>query len=227
MAKVKPSGVIDTISGKLGGSLFLNTPNGVVVKQNSFSQQPKSPSQTIQRVKIGQVSQLWQQLDTTQKANWQAETVNYPYTNKLGLVSYYTAYQLFCKLNLSLQAVDEVSILNAPSFVAVSPSSLFSVVAGSATLSISYNSKQAGNVLQIWATRARFTTLQPKLSEFRLIYLVPTGFTSGVIDIIGEYGAVFGDIRDGSTVCVALRDVNASTGNATQLHSIACSTSIS
>lgn len=99
MAQLKLSGMIDKISGKLGGSILGTSANGSFIKQNSFSQQPGSPAQLAQRNEIYKASTRWKNLTTVQKGEWEAMTVNYPYINNVGDTVYYTGYQLYLWCN--------------------------------------------------------------------------------------------------------------------------------
>jgi len=53
MALLKLSGMVTQISGKMGGSILGTSANGSYIKQNSYSQQHATPSQSLQRTKIG------------------------------------------------------------------------------------------------------------------------------------------------------------------------------
>ena len=227
MAKIKPSALIDRFSGKLNGSIFMNTSNGVVLKSNNFTQQPNSVVQSIVRNQIGQVSQIWRSLSSLQRSDWQAQTVNYPYTNNLGIVCYYTGYQLFLKLNLNRQVNGQVALLSAPIFETLVLSEFFSLSADSSNLVVQFINKPANNFLQFWGVYPKFSSLPPKLSEFRYLTSAIQGVTSGNYNIFGDFQTVFGDIPVNSYVTIAFKDVNGSTGLASGLHSFQTAYTIS
>lgn len=218
MAKIKPSALIDTFSGKLNGSIFMNTNNGVVLKSNNFTQQPNSVAQSIVRNQIGQVSQIWRSLSSLQRSGWQAQAVNYPYTNSIGVVSYYTGYQLFLKLNLNRQFNGQNILLDVPVFDVLVLTNFFSIEVSSSELFVSFMSKPINNFLQIWGVYPKFSSLAPKLSEFRHLTTVVQGVTSGGYNIIGDYNRVFESVPVNSYVTIAFKDVNGSTGLASALH---------
>ena len=71
MAILKLSGIVTKISGKIGGSILGTSNSGSYMKQNSYSQQPNTPKQSIQRQKVGQITQLWRSLSSAQRSAWQ------------------------------------------------------------------------------------------------------------------------------------------------------------
>jgi len=215
MAKIKPSSIIETLSGKLQGGIFLNTSNGVILKANNFTQQPNSPGQSSQRAKIGLVSQNWRYLSTTAKNNWDAETINYPYTNRLGETAYYSGYQLFNKLNLNLQASGQGIILNAPIFTAVNDPTWSVLTEANLLLRVNYTALSLGVTFKIYASPPRFDNNQPKQSEFRLIENFQPLVLSTNINLTTSYTSVFGAISSGTFVWVYIQTVVDGNGNST------------
>ena len=118
MALLKLSGLVTAISGKLGGSIMGTGDAGSYIRQNSYSQQPNTPKQDIQRTKIYQSTNKWSSISQTNKDLWTTATIDYPYTNKLGDTAYYNNYTLHNFLNSNLELSGSSYIGVPPAFVA-------------------------------------------------------------------------------------------------------------
>jgi hypothetical protein len=92
MAVLKLSSLVAQISGKINGTIFAKTKYGQVAKNNSYSLPQNSQIQSVRQKQIQTVSSYWQQLSSSQKSDWEDETVNYPTTNKVGDIVFYSGY---------------------------------------------------------------------------------------------------------------------------------------
>lgn len=212
MALLKLSGVITKISGKLGGSVFGTSPNGSYIKQNSYSQQPNSPAQSVQRNLIAQVTQLWRSLTPTEQASWLAEIGNYPYVNNVGDTVDYTASQLFNKLNLGRQVIGLSPNSTAPAFVASAIPVLTFNTLSAAQMSVDWVGSQVANSFVIFASQAQNFDLQPHLSTFRQIRVLTPTAINGSVSLKSDYEQVFDYPNSGQSVFVYFRPLVTSTG---------------
>jgi len=212
MALLKLSGMVTQISGKMGGSILGTSANGSYIKQNSYSQQHATPSQSLQRTKIGLVGQEWRNISPANKALWAAETPNYPYINRVGDTVEYNAYQLFCYLNQNLNLINWTNLTAPATFVAAfSPVVAFQVFT-TTQLRISYTSGQTFNSYVVYASPMMSNDIQPKLSQYRKIILVPSMGTAGGVTITTQYENIFGSLYSGAKVFCYIKAVNRNTG---------------
>jgi hypothetical protein len=58
---------------------------------------------------------LWRALNDSERSAWNETSSNFPYTDKIGNVKYYSGYNLFCKFNINLSLIGESTISEAPS----------------------------------------------------------------------------------------------------------------
>lgn len=216
MALIKLSAILDSLSGKLGGSIISQGANGLYIKQNSFSQQPKTTKQRQQYAKIGQVTQLWRTLTAEQRQTWVDEIPNYPYTNRFGEQAFYTASQLFNKLNLNLQEIGVAVNKDAPDFVAVVNPDFSLSVNQALVLVMSYFDGVLGTTLQIYASSPKNNSIVPKRSTFRLIDTHVVFNAVETFDIQTPYEDVFVPLKNNDYVNVYIKTIVTDTGNVSE-----------
>lgn len=202
MTKIKLSGLITAMSGKLGGSILSNTISGTTLKQNSFSQQHPSSAQQIQRTKIYEVNKRWKDTSPSDKANWTAEAVNYPFINNLGDTAYYTGYQLFCKLNVGRVACGQSVSLGVTTFGIPTQGEADRLTSIGGNLSYFVQNATIGTFIRVFMTKSFPYGVKPKLSDFRYIDTSEIfGANSGKA-YTTKYQAIFGIPVIGSYIYV-------------------------
>lgn len=217
MALLKLSGLITKISGKMGGSILGTSPSGSYLKQNSYSQNPNTPKQSIQKNKIGVITQLWRSLTPTQQTDWLAQSSNYPYINRLGDQTFYNGFQLFNKLNMNLQAINLSPNLSVPPFVAVvNPN--FSILQYPAYYFIfSWSSGVVGTTVNLFMAPPSSSQLNPKPSTYLLTKTYTLPSTSGSIGIQADYENIFGTIPSYSYISAKIKTYDTNSGNVTEI----------
>lgn len=154
MAVIKLSAFVTRISGKVGGSVFQMTSSGQIVKNNSYSLPQNSPRQSIAQTKIQTVSSRWLLLTPAEKNAWAAETINYPYQNKVGDESIYNGYQLFLKLNNNLLVAQLPINIEVPTFEAVALMPSFSFEIGTGYLIVGLTDAVVGQTIVFYISKA-------------------------------------------------------------------------
>lgn len=220
MALLKLSMLITSINGKLGGSVISNTNNGYVARQNSFTNQPLTPSNSIRHVLVQQITQVYRTLTTAQKDTYTNEIPNYPYVNKAGDNVLYNTYQLFIKLNLNLQNIGEPVKLNAPPFVAVGTVTIDQLFASVTQIWVDYSGKNSTDSLIIYGAPYRNDTLLPNKREFRQVQVIVDNSLSAIVNIQTNYFAIFGAPLTGQRVYIATKSIVTNTGLASDFENI-------
>lgn len=221
MALIKPSGLVTSFSGKLGGSILAQGKNGNYIKQNAYSQQPYTPGQSVRRTKMGLITQIWRTLSPTERASWQGEIVNYPYIDRFGDTQYYTAFQLFNKLNLNLQVANITANTTAPTFspVALGGIDLFFPLPLNIMLEVTPTA--ANTTISIFMAPQSASSLIPKSSTFRQV-LQTAGTGVEVYEILNSaYTDVFGALVIGNYVFCKIKVINNDTGLSTDFSDVA------
>ena len=74
MAKVQLSGIFDTITGKLGGSVIQGGPGGLQIRTRVVPRNPQSVFQQIVRNRFGTKSNFWKEMTPGVQADFRAAT---------------------------------------------------------------------------------------------------------------------------------------------------------
>ena len=106
MALIKYGAIIEKITGKVGGSVFATTNQGSYMKNLGYKSKQMSSIQTTSMNFLIQSAQTWRTLSEEERQAYEDNIVNYPYINRAGEESYYTAFQLFQKLYTSLLQIN-------------------------------------------------------------------------------------------------------------------------
>lgn len=83
MARVKFSGLIDSINGSIGGTTFQRNRYGNTIKAKRSATRPQTASQLSRQNKLAQVSKEWRLLTTSQQLAWNTYAQTYPVASRL------------------------------------------------------------------------------------------------------------------------------------------------
>ena len=70
MAKIITNGLGIELHGKAGNAVFSQTPNGLILRPRTAPKNPRSPTQTANRLHFARASALWKTLSPAQFAAW-------------------------------------------------------------------------------------------------------------------------------------------------------------
>lgn len=200
MALIKLTAFLDSISGKVNGSVFSRNKGGAYVRGKGIVSNPQSIAQSGVRAVFGAISQAWKGLTEIQREAWNAATANFPYQNRLGDTKQLSGFALHQKLNNNLatigqpfvtippqpQEVSAVTSLDLDIDVSTSPPTM--TVKGTFT----DPSSVAGKVV-LFAT----PNLSPGVSNFNNeLRLIGTYNIAAIVageDVYDDYSPVFGD----------------------------------
>ncbi|HSH66770.1 MAG TPA: HMG-box domain-containing protein [Bacteroidia bacterium] len=99
MALIKMTAIVDSISGKLNGSVFARNKGGAYVRSKSVVSNPNTPLQQAVRSVFSAISQAWRDLTTEERKSWNEAVEYYKYTNVFGDLRTLSGKALFQKLN--------------------------------------------------------------------------------------------------------------------------------
>lgn len=213
MALLKLSGIASKISGKLGGNIFGTGANGSYVKSNSYSQQPNTPGQSIQRNKIVQASQSWRLTSASQKALWLNEVVNYPYTNRVGDQVFYNAFQLFQYLNQNNFQNGFPVLLSPPAFQAVTNADWFITQDLIGNLVVTTTDGVVGTTVQVWVSPQVVGGVIPASSRYRFLTNITVLGGQQTSNIELAYEDMFGSITLGKFIFAKFKTIVSNNGH--------------
>ena len=115
MATIQPSVLVSQIVGSAGSSTFSRNRGGNYAKVRKASTNPRTPFQQNFRNIFAALSAYWRSMTNTERESWTSRSSLFPYTNKIGIVKYYSGFNLFMKFNQTLQVGGFTTINTAPS----------------------------------------------------------------------------------------------------------------
>lgn len=204
MAKLQYGTIVTQISGSIGGNVFSRGSNGNYIRRKSRNVNTRSIGQLARRNAFASVTSGYRNLTTTQVATWKAAAPSFPYTNSLGVISYYTGYQLHSKINNQLLAIFYPPLVTAPTPVSFPlMESFIACYCGDPDIvylyvdfdDLSTFTVPTGFTLVVQATANMSTGVSsPKDSLFRTITSFPAGTIVNGVNIYYQYFAIFGQI---------------------------------
>lgn len=212
MAKLKLSGLVEKMSGKLGGSVLSNTANGTTIRQNSFSQQPVTSLQRSKRNLIYLSGQQWRNMSDAQRLLWAAQTGDYPYTNNAGIVSEYTAYQLAGRANQNLLLVNQPMLFSPGSVIVTDTPSISILAVNGSSFLVDYSGMNTSTYICYYASAPSVSNIARPWSKLRFIGFEETDGASGQSNIKTMYENKFQYPFIAQYVTVMAKGVSQSTG---------------
>lgn len=190
MAILKLSAFLEEITGKINGTIFYKTKYGQVIKNNAYSLPQRSEAQLRQQAKIQIVASNWLNLSDAEKKNWNDQTPNYPYYNKVGEISFYSGYGLFLMLNNNLlNAALPINLL-VPGYVAISIGTLSILQLETDSLILRYIGGSVGQTLYIYTSPGLSPGTSLKISDLKLfdtVTVLGSNVTFSYSDVIIGY----------------------------------------
>ena len=107
MARIKFSGVVSEVKGKLNGTVFSRNRGGAYMRNNKSGQTTNSAKSSQVKNKFGSLASRWRSLTVDQQNEWNAAGINYPTVNKFGDTRTPSGYELFMRLNGTLELMGQ------------------------------------------------------------------------------------------------------------------------
>lgn len=119
MASVKYTGNVDFMTGKVNGWVYGRNKYTNYVRSRSKPLNPKTNFQLAVRDAFKSIVKKWRTLSQLQRDGWDLLGKDVTFSNKLGDSKTYTGFNVFGKLNMQLNAVQEAPLDDAPDNVNV------------------------------------------------------------------------------------------------------------
>lgn len=100
MAIARTGNIVGAISGNLGGVVFANTNQGLLVKHRPLKTNKRTTDQLRQRAQMQQLITLWKTLTAAEYLEWRVLAEQITTTNRLGVHSNLSPFRLFTFQNL-------------------------------------------------------------------------------------------------------------------------------
>lgn len=222
MALIKLTAFLDSISGKVNGTVFSRNKGGAYVRGKGVVSNPQSVAQSSVRAVFGAISQAWRGLTEIQRNAWNAATSNFPYQNRLGDTKQLSGFALHQKLNNNLALLGRPLIDTPPQPQEVSAFETIGVdIDTSGVDPVMFVEGTFTDPSSVTGTVVLFATpsLSPGVSNFnnelRKIGDYPIATIVGKVDVFTDYAAVFGTVTTGSKVGFKALVIERNTGQST------------
>ena len=211
MARVNFSAAVESIVGKLAGSVFQDSYGGFQVRTRVSPRNSQTPFQQLRRGQFGYITQLWRTLTQAQRNTWIAASSTPP-----------AAFNLFIKSNVNLSLLN---IPPAPSFIAAATpatfdirisaldESKFSIIADSALTIVPVDTE-----LIIFSTYAKGATkIFTNPGQYSPIAILPAGTDlSTPYSVLAAWQSRFGQLTVEERLCVKSALVSSVNGGRTE-----------
>jgi hypothetical protein len=206
--------ILGDIRGSIAGTTFSRNGNAAYMRNRATPVNPRSTGQTLSRTALAYVSTLWRSLTQPLQDGWKALAATVPYQDKMGNTSFYSGFQLFVKLNKTLQSNGLATIQAAPAGAPTFPGIAYSgyqseqdaAVPGDFTLLINLlvAASAAGFNLQVQSTAPISGGINfVNESAYRTIASYPDPITVSPKALTNDWEGVFG-IPTGSLIGSAI-----------------------
>lgn len=197
MARIKYSGLIDSINGSVGGTTFQNNAYGFTIKRKPNMIRPLSADQNERKLIFSRVARAWRELSDAQRASYNTYASASPQYAKNNPSSQLTGYAVFMKYN-SLRVLTGQSILNtAPVGVPASVEMVYTIIRDGSSLYIEFNrSSGAEDWNLLCFVSRRFGDSQNFIGTSPFYFGFRTSQSYITLPITNDYPAKFGYLPD-------------------------------
>lgn len=212
MALLKLGAFITQASGKVGGQSIVNGSQGTYLKNIGNISKVATPRQSVQRNITAEIMSTWRTLTDIERQTWIDQAGKWQFTNRVGEVKFYNAFQTFIYCNQGL------AIINRPILKTAIPQSsvlnfLYSITNSSnAQLTIQGFSLSSQQRFALWATPPLGTGIKNGRAYYRKIAVMLPGDFGAGYDFTNDYINYFGESRSNVYIEVAVQGVKVNSG---------------
>lgn len=212
MAILRLGAIITQISGKVGGQTIVNGSQGTYLKNIGNQTKSPSPAQQLQRSATGTLMQVWRTLSEEEYKTWFAQVGYWSFKNRVGLVHFYTGFQIFMLQNQGRLLINKPLIRVAESPHTVHSANVIFTPTAHATLTINFVAKNPNQSYVLWMSnslgrgQANAENLLKKVRVF--------DYDAGQLsyDIADDYKLVFGNLQANQRIAYSVQSVITNSG---------------
>ncbi|MFQ5445942.1 MAG: hypothetical protein ACE5FF_03325 [Saprospiraceae bacterium] len=214
MAKLKLSGLLSGLSGKINGSVAARNRGGAYLRTKVTPSNPQTAAQSTARNLMTQYAQAWRGLTVAQRAAWNGAVDGFQTTDVFGDLRTPSGENLYIRLNINLEIAGGTPITTppAPSSVAALDSISLAVVGGvSFDLTFAPTPIPASTAMMVEATAGMSPGINNFNSRLRKIAVLAAA-TASPQDLNTQYEAKFGTTVTGQKYGVRCKQISTVTG---------------
>lgn len=215
MAKVKLAAILDDVRGKIGNTVFQDSPAGLFIRGRVIPINPNSSAQVAVRANMTTLSKAWSGLTDAQRQSWDtaAASGDWRESDVFGESFNLSGEQLFIKLNMVILEIGESQINTPPSKATFGSIVLGAVTAAAGTpaLTIAFTGALASDTQFYIEASAQVSQgiMSANSVSFRKIDNT-TG--SSPLNVLAAYNSKFGSLVAGKKIWFRVYQVADLTG---------------
>lgn len=113
MAIARTGNIVGAISGNLGGAVFANTRQGLLIKHRPLKNNQRTTDQQTERARHQRIIAVWKTLTADEYRQWHSQAEQVTRTNRLGVTSTASPLSLFFRHN-RVQAYLGIALIRTP-----------------------------------------------------------------------------------------------------------------
>ena len=200
--------------GKLGGHVASRNRGGAYFRTKVTPLNPNTSFQQVARSLLTELAQSWRDLTAAERSAWNASVGDFAKTDVFGDIKNPTGFNLYVRLNINIENVNQTQITSPPLPAAVelvTASALVLTITGSVGTIAFSPTVPTGMGVIMRATPSLSPGISFVKSEFRIIDVLDAAEVS-TFDFFAAYVAKFGAPTVGAKVFASLETVNITTG---------------
>lgn len=205
MAIYKPNAPFTGISGKLLGSVFVNSRSRQVIRPRPITTKNPSEKQLQQRALFTTNRLRWRDLPSAQRAQWIQTANSYPRVNRLGTAAPLTGFQLYIFFHRLPDSLVPGAQDSPPPVVATQPPTLWdlsNITISDPTWNVTLTPLPAPRFFtEVWVARSYVRKDVKTLQYWRKIRSSLT-FHAGTFPIRSDFEEAFGAPSLGETLLI-------------------------
>lgn len=215
MGKVKYASFIQDVRGLVGDAVFQKNKAGNTIRERVVPVNPRSSSQVAVRSNLSVLSKAWSGLTDSQRSQWDTAAASAEWTQKnvFGDNFQLSGEQLYLKLNLVIQFLEESPIDVPPTKATFNAMSLGAITAAAGTpaLTVAFNGTLASDTQFIVSASEQVSQgiMSSKSVSYRAI---ENTSGSSPINLLAAYNAKFGTLVAGRKIFIRLEVASDLTG---------------
>lgn len=192
MARIKYSGLVDSIRGSIGGTTFQANRYGFTIKRKPNMIRPWTANQKEMQVYFSQAVRAWGQLDNTGRSNWDTFASTIPQYAKHNPSAQLSGFACFVK-NHAYRFLGGVGVESSPGLtVPELPALSYSLVLNTGVLSLNVTCSNSNEDWDIFCFLSRPFLPAQNFIGTRTRFIVYTTSDTQSLNITTAYAAKYG-----------------------------------
>lgn len=211
MAIFRPGPLIAAISGNVGGLNFAQTRSGPIIRRKTTRTNKKTNRQLNRRARFSQVQKDWAVATDLTRDQWRAAAASIKRTNRLGLPSTLTGFQLFVMNSLTNPVSDHTNFPVPPHLTATpQPTSVVLTASAAGQINLAWNVTDVPALIFCYIFGMRTLSTRPRTFFNTWRYFATDAGPPGAfnINLNAFWDPIFAHPLEGEVIAVKLRARN-------------------